>query len=351
MRTRYILSIDGGGIRGVIPAVVLKTLENKLPAPLYRYFDLIAGTSTGGIIAAGLTAPHVGPGPNYLADNAVAADGSRTAALTANALLELYCQRGSDIFSYGDFLARIESFFTSPLKKIYSAIALEQILLENLGSNLVSEALTAVMFTAYDILNRRTVFITSSTENGLTPDDYRFRDAARATSAAPTYFKPASVDNLTKRTKETLVDGGMFANDPALCAYVEGLKMWGYAADIVLVSIGTGVHVQGYGYPEVDRWGLVDWLNPRKDTPLISIFMHGQADACAYDLGRLLNAPTQATAPRYYRIDGRVEGDLALMDDASPDNIHRLVEHGEKIAATFSTQLDEIAAQLQHSVH
>lgn len=347
MTTKYILSVDGGGIRGVIPAVVLRALEAKLqPVPLHRFFDLIAGTSTGGIIAAGLSAPHVGS--NHVADGAVAADGSPAAALSAAGLVELYCRRGCEIFDRGDFLERLQAFFVSPLKKVYSAVPLERILLENLGASLVGEALTAVMFTAYDIERRRTVFITSSTENGLTPDAYRFRDAARATSAAPTYFKPARIDNLTSRKTETLVDGGMFANDPALCAYVEGLKMWGNEVDIVVVSIGTGVHVEGYEYRDVDGWGLVDWLNPGRDTPLISIFMHGQADACAYDLGRLLNRDLRAL-PQYYRFDVEIPGDLARMDDASPENVKRLVETGETLAE--DSRIDELAGRVRERFH
>ena len=305
---KTVLSIDGGGIRGLIPAVILAKLEEALaarglPTALEHHFDLICGTSTGGIIAAGLTTPHP-------------AGGDR-AAFNAADLVALYKDHGAEIFARPWWRA-----LTSVVRRAaYDATTLETMLEDRLGEARLRDARTRVTLTAYDIDERRAVFMTNTEDD---PEDYAVREAARATAAAPTFFPPAQVRPLRhgEPITRTLVDGGVFANDPVFSAFVEARKNGFAAGDIHILSLGTGVATRSYPYREARNWGLIDWLRPSNATPIISILMHGQASSAAYLADRLLN---DADAPRYERIDmpltAPAKDDL---DDTSPENLRAL---------------------------
>ncbi|NBB84576.1 MAG: phospholipase [Alphaproteobacteria bacterium] len=305
---KTVLSIDGGGIRGLIPAVILAKLEEALaarglPTALEHHFDLICGTSTGGIIAAGLTTPHP-------------AGGDR-AAFNAADLVALYKDNGAEIFARPWWRA-----LTSVVRRAaYDPTTLETMLKDRLGHARLRDARTRVTLTAYDIDARRAVFM-SNTEHD--PEDYAVWEAARATAAAPTFFPPAQVRPLRhgEPITRTLVDGGVFANDPVFSAFVEARKNDFAAGDIHILSLGTGVATRSYPYREARNWGLIDWLRPSNATPIISILMHGQASSAAYLADRLLN---DADAPRYERIDmpltAPAKDDL---DDTSPENLRAL---------------------------
>ena len=305
---KTVLSIDGGGIRGLIPAVILARLEQALsarglPGALEHHFDLICGTSTGGIIAAGLTTPH----PH----------GGDRAAFNAADLVTLYKADGARIFSR-PWWRSLTSVFRDAA---YDAGPLEAMLRERLGEARLRDARTRVTLTAYDIEERRAVFMTNTERD---PEDYAVWEAARATSAAPTFFPPARVQPRREGAPitRTLVDGGVFANDPVFSAFVEARKNGFAADDIHILSLGTGIATRSYPYREARRWGLIDWLRPSKATPIISILMHGQASSAAYLADRLLN---DAEAPRYERLDMVLDAPAKDdLDDTSPENLRAL---------------------------
>jgi patatin-like phospholipase/acyl hydrolase len=274
-----------------------------LPTALERHFDLICGTSTGGIIAAGLTTPHP-------------AGGDR-AAFTAADLVALYKEDGATIFSRPWWRALTSVFRDAA----YAAGPLEAMLRERLGDARLRDARTRVTLTAYDIEARRAVFMTNTEGD---PEDYAVWEAARATSAAPTFFSPAQVAPLRhgEPVTRTLVDGGVFANDPVFSAFVEARKNGFAAPDIHIFSLGTGIATRPYPYREARSWGLIDWLRPSNATPIISILMHGQASSAAYLADRLLN---DATAPRYERLDMRLTAPAKDdLDDTRPENLRAL---------------------------
>jgi uncharacterized protein len=347
-----ILSIDGGGIRGIIPAVVLVELEKILNAqgktkPLHNYFDLIAGTSTGAIIAAGLTCPK----PKT----------RNKPAATPAELLALYEKKGPSIFKQ-TLISNLRSGFGLGEER-YDAGPLEMILQEMLGEDTaISQALTKVLITAYDIQNRCAVFLTNADKEH---QNFRFWEAARGSSAAPTYFEPALVETLRKRKGNTavmlaLVDGGTFANDPALAAYVEGRKLSGWKdEDIVILSIGTGSQNRPIPYQRAKGWGAWGWIDPSNDTPLISVFMQGQSSTTSYQLNKLLNpqqtgfnqgatvvtAQNRATL-RYFRIDAPLVGVSDALDDASPKHIADLKSFGQNLARNFKDTLEAVAERI-----
>jgi patatin-like phospholipase/acyl hydrolase len=338
-----ILSIDGGGIRGLVPALILEELEKRLQAkgktePLHSYFDLIAGTSTGGIIAAGLTAPH----PHHV---------TRPAATPAE-LVALYRDQGGEIFR-NDVFTRMRRFFANiftgnlggVVEEKYDHKPLEEKLRATLGGRRVSEALTGVLITTYDITTRDTVVIKKRPlcEGEAPHDDFLFWQAARATSAAPTYFEPSRVTNLTTSQSLTLVDGGVFANNPSVCAFVEALKMGASPENVVMVTLGTGYQNRAYSYYETRNWGPINWINPAYGAPIISILMHGQCSAAEHQMELLLRAGGHGN---YYRFDAELNGVNDEMDDASEENLAALETFAKTLITTESATLDEIVERL-----
>lgn len=318
--TRFILTVDGGGIRGLMPALILQSLETRIaarcaergtvPRPLHEYFDLMGGTSTGGIIVAGLSAPGARPGQ---------------AACTPADLVGIYADHGREIFP-----ARWFKTIRGLFGPIYSPAPLERLLRERLGEARLSAALTNVVLCAYDTTDRRARFMAGGPGYRRDPDepDYRARDAARGTSAAPTYFPPAHIEQLSPASvKHTLIDGGVFANDPSLATYVEALKLGWRDERIEMLSLGTGSQNRPYAYRLIEGWGALNWLLYGGDHPLISILMQGASSTTAYQMDNLLNQGPEDR--RYTRIDGALDGVRDELDDASPANIaaiRRLVE-------------------------
>src|SRR5690606_15673309 len=202
---KKILSIDGGGIRGIIPGMLLAALERRLKrqsgdpdAAIVDYFDFFAGTSTGGILICLLLCPdEQNPSrPNF----------------TAQEALDLYVMHGGEIFKAGFFRRMIAKF--GLLSERYPSANLEQVLSTYFADTRLSQLLKPCIITAYNIELRKTHFFRqqAAIARGETRDFY-LRDVCRATSAAPTYFSVAEVYSMS-RTRYPLLDGGVFAPNP-----------------------------------------------------------------------------------------------------------------------------------------
>ena len=169
MTMTRILSIDGGGIRGIIPATVLSEIERRTGRHVAELFDVIAGTSTGGILACGLTLP----------------DSAGHPARTAAELVRMYVDEGPRIFPH-EFLGRIRSL----VDEKYPQKGIESVLQTYMGDAMLSDTLTEIVVTAYDIERRRPFFFRSARARADARYDFPLRMVARSTSAAPTYFEP-----------------------------------------------------------------------------------------------------------------------------------------------------------------
>src|SRR5215203_5365627 len=191
-----VLAIDGGGIRGLIPALVLTELERRAGRRVFEMFDLIAGTSTGGILACALCAPD---------------------PLPASELVSLYQDEGPKIFDRSLF-QRIKSA-EGLLDEKYDGDALDRALERFLGHKRLSEARPDLLVPAYDTaLPGPYFFKTTKARDTPDTDDFPLSVVARATSAAPTYFEPLEAG------ERALLDGGVFAVNPAMSALAEVLK-------------------------------------------------------------------------------------------------------------------------------
>ena len=312
-----ILAIDGGGIRGLIPAVVLAELERRTGRRTAELFDLIAGTSTGGILACGLTRPG---------DDAAG-------AFTAADLIGLYEGEGPEIF-HRSLLKRIESV-EGYLDERYDDGGLNAALRRYLGATRLSQTLTDVFITAYEIERRQAFFFRSSRARVDPTYDFRLVDAARATAAAPTYFEPARVRDIAASASYALIDGGVFALNPAMTAYAE-LAAAGRREEIELVvSLGTGAQTRSLPFEEVRGWGQLEWARP-----IVDVVFDGVAQTVDFELGRLL------PEGRYVRLQTRLQEASDELDDASDRNLEALRREGSRLVQERSADLDRIARTL-----
>ena len=313
-----VLSIDGGGIRGIIPAVALAEIEARAGKPVAELFDLIAGTSTGGIIALALTRPGE--------------DGSP--AWSAATLVELYEQEGPHIFSrpLGHQLRTVRGL----IDEKYPSDGLDKALSRYLGESRISESLTNVLVTAYETERRKPFFFKSAAAVADPGRDFPMAAAARATAAAPTYFEPAFVEAGGTAEYFSLVDGGVFATNPAMCAFAE-VRRHHPDAEVVLLSLGTGQLTRPLPYDHVKDWGLVEWAQP-----ILDVVFDGVSDTVDYQLDQLLGDG------RYWRLQVALDGGASDdLDDASPENLRRLKLKGEELVADSRRELDAALAAIQ----
>lgn len=335
--TVAVLSVDGGGVRGLIPALILQDIMRRINflrvrtghGPLraaHEAFDLFAGTSTGALLVLGLTKPE----PEQPLD-----------------IVETYRRRSATIFPLSRFssvLAMRQAFAEK-----YDYRPLERVLRSLYGDTLLSETLSNVVITAYNTDDRGPFFFKHYTDRTVgrhrrlqmasrNNEDFLLRDVARATSAAPTYFQPALVTSRSG-TVHSLVDGGLVANNPALSAYVEARKLYRDARRYIIVSLGTGRSGRTFRHEVIRKWGYLDWVSPMHGVPLSAMIWDGQSESVAHALGSL---------PRveYFRFNADL-GDVAEeMDDARPANIERVEGMARRIIAARRHDLHRLARML-----
>ncbi len=317
-----VLSIDGGGIRGIIPAMVLAEIERRTGERIAQIFDLIAGTSTGGILALGLTKPGGDGEPEYSAEE----------------LIELYETEGRHIFSIP---AWHRMYSVGGLaEERYPAAGIEEVALEYFGDVRLAQALTEVLVTAYEI-ERRGPWLFKR-RHALDPArgfDPLMREVVRATSAAPTYFEPVQLE-VGPEGDLAFIDGGVHSNNPAMCAYVEAMKIHPQEDDFLVVSLGTGELTRSLPYEEVKGWGLARWAQP-----ILNVVFDGVADTVDYQLRELLSTD-EGEARRYYRFQTVLDIGKDDMDDASATNIQALRTKAKEIVSKNDAALDTLCAQL-----
>jgi patatin-like phospholipase/acyl hydrolase len=309
-----ILSIDGGGIRGVIPATFLVEFEKRTGQPICELFDLIAGTSTGGILAATLTLPDNSDKPKYSAEQV------RTA----------YSEYGEAIF-HRNLLRSVVTLggLTMP---IYSPRKLELILDQFFGKRRLHTTLTEILVTAYDMASGTPWFFkTSFAKHHRThEDDPLLKQVVRATTAAPTYFPPLMMEG------HCLIDGGVFACNPALCAYAQARNMYPEEEEFLVVSLGTGEQVHNRSCSDINNWGIVDWA-----VPISTVMLNSSSASVNYQMRALVGSEN------YVRIQVQLDDDATGMDDASDQNMRKLEALAQQAVRQQSATIDRICRILK----
>ena len=326
-----VLSFDGGGIRGVISARVLMHVEEILQeisgdkdARLSDFFDLVSGTSTGGILTALVLAP----------DKEI----SGRARYSAADMLDLYLNHGQEIFTKSVRAKYLDRF--GLLNPLYAAEPIEKILNDYLGDLKISELLRPCLIPAYNIDKGRATFFSGLEVRDNPKRDRYVRDVLRMTSAAPTYFPPAKIGD------DAYIDGGIFANNPALCAYIEAIKFPADVApsDIMMLSIGTGSTSRHYDYKRVKDWGRLEWIKP-----IIDIYSSSAAQTVNHQLEVLYDKKDRTG--NYLRIEPNLDKFKVDkgMDAATVENMDKLVKVGETINIDYDIQLRKFLRKIYES--
>lgn len=225
-----ILSLDGGGIRGIFSCLVLEKLSSYLQEPLTSHFDLVIGTSTGSLIG-----------------------GMLSSGVSATEMLNLYKSFAQQVFTDDT------NIFKKYIKKLglkprYDITKLENIILENLGSHSLNELRTRYMAIAYDLKEDKPLFFRSWDED---LGSLRLVDVITMSSACPSLFP--GKEFIHKGKQYIVVDGGLGVCNPIMVGVSQGIKE-GYALeDIYVVSIGTGEEPCKITLNDVNNWGTVQW--------------------------------------------------------------------------------------------
>ncbi|MDT3739939.1 MAG: patatin-like phospholipase family protein [Candidatus Kapabacteria bacterium] len=321
-----ILSIDGGGIRGIIPGTVLVALEEKLKKKagnpnlkIGDCFDFIVGTSTGGILTSALLCPE--------------SLGSSTPKFSAKEAVDLYLTRGEAIFDIS--LWQKARSGKGVLDEKFDNAELKDALNDYFGDTRLSQLIKPCLLTSYDIRNRRTMFFNQMDAKKNLFDDFLLRDISYSTAAAPTYFECSQIKSMTN-IPYTLIDGGVFANNPTLCGYAEVRNKFDNhptAKDMVILSLGTGYSQKPYYYQEAKDWGLVEWVRP-----ILDIMMSGVSETVDYQLRQIYDAVE--LPEQYTRINAPLVFASSQMDNASLANLQNLQQDGAKMVKDFDKQLN-----------
>lgn len=331
-------------MRGIIPSIILGFLETELQkldgedARLADYFDVISGTSTGGLVTMMLAAPDEKNRPLYAAKD----------------IKQFYLDEGPKIFPQRSYAMSMIRAIEGPK---HDGQHLRNIVREKLGDTKLDQTLTNVVIPTFDI-KRMQPTIFSSYEVKRTPSlNAKLSDICVGTSAAPTYLPAHYFQTEAGHAGEIrefhLIDGGLAANNPSLVAMNEvckeissgssaffPIKPTDYHRFLVL-SLGTGSRKEEgkYSAEQAASWGLLGWLTSGGSTPLIEAFMRGSSEMIDFHLSTLFQA--LHAEENYIRIqcDSLTE-ELVTVDDTSTDTLEKLVRVGEELLKKTVTQVN-----------
>ncbi|XP_057761843.1 patatin-like protein 1 [Arachis stenosperma] len=344
-----VLSIDGGGIRGIIPGVILDFLESQLQeldgegARIADYFDIIAGTSTGGLVASMLAAP------NPKATN--------RPLFAAKDIVPFYLEHSPKIFPQtSGIFAWLINTIKVLLGSKYDGKYLHKLVKETVGDTItLSQTVTNIAITTFDIKKLQpTIF--SSYQLETEPElDVPISDICIATTAAPTllpaYYFTKKDENGNIIKEFNLIDGGVAANNPTLVGVREvSKKLLRKPGEgkinpldfdrFLVLSLGTGTNRNEHKYEakKVAKWGILNWLLDSGSTPIIDCYSEASSDMVDYHNCVIFTA--LHSEDNYLRIQGTLDGELASADKATKENLDNLVKKGEELLTNPVTRVN-----------
>ncbi|KAL5712677.1 hypothetical protein ACHQM5_014823 [Ranunculus cassubicifolius] len=335
-----LLSIDGGGIRGIIPGIVLAFLESKLQeldgedARIADYFDLIAGTSTGGLLTTMITAPNKDNRP----------------LTAAKDITSFYLEHGPKIFPQNAktmILGPLMSFFGAIAGPRYDGKYLCSTLKDILGETRLNQTLTNVLITAFDIKLLQPILFTTHEAKMKELKNPLLSDICVSTSAAPTYL-PAHYFETKDSNGETcafdLIDGGVAANNPTNVALSHvSMEIKNKNPDFypvramdctkyLVLSLGTGNPKleEKFNATTAAKWGMIGWLYNNGSTPLIDTFTNASSDVVDINVNILFQSLD--SEKNYLRIqDDTLAGDASSVDISTEENFSNLIKIGNEL--------------------
>jgi len=288
-RSTRILSIDGGGIKGLVVLKQLEFFEHTLKKPLYKYFDTITGTSTGGIIAVLLSLGY-----------------------SVKSIREFYEIHGENIFDKRPLRFGL-------LRPKYSDEYFNDILKTHLKDYRLSDCKTNIVIPAYNITkNRLDIFTKTDVDSVTQKNNTKLFDIVRSTASAPSYFKAHQIG------EDYYVDGGLLVNNPTEIAYLEAIKQGNNTFQILTFSTGTK---RVKNKKRLLNGGKLQWA-----IPLVNIMLSEQSKMVDYRMKRQFELSTNIFNKRlglYIRCESITNHSSGDIDDASKDNMKNLLLDGE----------------------
>ncbi|HEX9828560.1 MAG TPA: patatin-like phospholipase family protein [Flavobacteriaceae bacterium] len=317
-----ILSINGGGVRGIIPSIVLTDIESKLNGKsIAESFDIITGTSTGAIIALALNVPD----PNN----------KNKPKYKSNDIVNLYKDFNSNVF---DTTFRRKFFSMNGwLSYKYNSKPLNKLLKKYLGETKISESISNLVIPAYDVKNNKTeIFNTRQARLFPEKHDYRMWEVALAATAAPTYFKSFKINN------REFIDGGLTMNNPTLASMIHAFMLCGRRVDFFILSIGTGrTKIENL----VGSSGKLGWLKHILNITIdgVSQLNHKQVQLVISELNK------DRKDNKYVYLDIVIDKENELLDNTSTQNIQKLEEYGNYLIKKESQEIKNIVSIIMKS--
>jgi len=284
-----ILSIDGGGMKGILPAVYLKRIEEQLGKPIYQFFDMICGTSTGGIIALGLAT-----------------------GISASNISDIYIKKGEKIFP--------KNLLTNSLLSAkYSNKQLLELLKDVLGEKRLEDAYTMLCIPSIEHHKAEPKVFKTPHHKDYILDGCRFMwEVALATSAAPLFFPAAEIGEA-----ECKIDGGLWANNPLLVAIAEAKKLGFGLEQVKILSLGTGDSIYQVSNEVAKKSGLKSW-----GTNLVDLTFQVQSKSATYTASYLLGENLCRISPTFGR-------KLSLDSTEKEDIVFMVIEANQLYEKTF----------------
>jgi patatin-like phospholipase/acyl hydrolase len=287
-RRFQVLALDGGGVRGIFTAALLAGLEDDTGRPVAELFDLVVGTSTGGIIALGLGA-----------------------GLTPREILNFYIEERKHIFPNRlGWRSLRHPFFAK-----YRPAGLEDAVKRVFGTKVLGVSRMPLVIPSYD-LGENDVHLFKTPHHERLKRDYRVPmwAVAMATSAAPTFFPAFRLPG--DRTR--LIDGGVWANNPAMVGVTEAVSMFGQRLeDVRVLSLGTTVSLRPRR-SRLDNGGLIRWA---RGPNVIDVLLNGQSAGAFAQVKHLIGSDNA------YRLDPPAPAELARLDACNAEALVAKASH------------------------
>ena len=279
MENKYLLSLDGGGVRELAAAVFLSKLEKALGEPIYKKFDFFIGTSAGAITAMALS----------------------IAKMSGDNLLDFWSEKNFERIP--DSTLWDSKLGLMQINPKYDGEGKKQVLNEYFGKLKLGDAQSDLAIVSYDIEERKPFLLTSYGD-----PDISVIDAGNASSAAPIYYPTARVGN------RYLIDGGIVANNPVLHGYAE-VKKRNPDHNIKILSVGTGLNKKPLKGKASQKWGLIGWL--RHD--LFGLMLESSLD---HEIAE------EIIGKDYLRVNSPLHKVNRRLDDNNKKNIEKIRQMG-----------------------
>jgi len=280
MANKYLLSLDGGGVRELATVTFLAKLEKALGEPLYKKFDFFIGTSAGAITAMALS----------------------IAKMNGDNLLDLWSEKTFEkILDSSLWDSKLGLMQINPK---YDGKGKEQVLSEYFGNLKLGDASGDLAIVSYDIEERRPLLLTSYGNSNISAID-----AGHASSAAPIYYPTARVGN------RYLIDGGIVANNPVLHGYAEVKKLYPNS-NVKILSVGTGLNKRPLKGKASQKWGLIGWLMH----DLFGLMLESSLDH---------EIATEIIGKDYIRVNSPLGKVNRRLDDNNKRNLNNIRKMGE----------------------